>query len=138
MTCRAVLPSVFLRETVKIEIKEERKPSSPLEPLIQLYQDICTKTYNESLKDGIPEPEHLKMAMQSFIDKNHQPKQSKQKPTLFSLANRFIRKDEEMATKITFVESLKCVFNHLWDEKEKRMISFNEYYRRNNQTWFAI
>ena len=45
---------------------------------------------------------------------------------------------EEMATKITFVESLKCVFNHLWDEKEKRMISFNEYYRRNNQTWFAI
>ncbi len=45
---------------------------------------------------------------------------------------------EQMATKITFLESLKCVFNHLWDEKEKRMISFNEYYRRNNQTWFAI
>ncbi len=45
---------------------------------------------------------------------------------------------EQLATKITFLESLKCVFNHLWDEKERRMISFNEYYRRQNQTWFAL
>jgi integrase len=61
-----------------------------LNDLLDNLEEICTKTYNESLKDGIPEPEHLKIAMQQFIDKNHQPKESKQKPTLFSLANRFI------------------------------------------------
>jgi acyl-lipid omega-6 desaturase (Delta-12 desaturase) len=45
---------------------------------------------------------------------------------------------DELANKITFMESLSCVFNHLWDEQAQKMISFREYYKRNNQTWFAI
>lgn len=45
---------------------------------------------------------------------------------------------DEVASKITFLESLKCMFNHLWDEQEQRMISFKEYYRTRNKTWFSI
>ena len=38
---------------------------------------------------------------------------------------------EQVANKITFWQSLKCVFNKLWDEEQQRMISFREYFRRN-------
>ena len=37
---------------------------------------------------------------------------------------------DQVANKITFWESLKCVFNKLWDEEQQRMISFREYFRR--------
>ena len=37
---------------------------------------------------------------------------------------------EQVANKITFWQSLKCVFNKLWDEEQQRMISFREYFRR--------
>jgi omega-6 fatty acid desaturase (delta-12 desaturase) len=37
---------------------------------------------------------------------------------------------DEVANKITFVESLRCVFNKLWDEDQQRMISFREYVKR--------
>ena len=31
---------------------------------------------------------------------------------------------------ITFRESLKCIFNNLWDEQAQKMISFREFYRK--------
>jgi acyl-lipid omega-6 desaturase (Delta-12 desaturase) len=37
---------------------------------------------------------------------------------------------DKVANKITFVESLSCVFNKLWDEEQGRMISFREYWKR--------
>ncbi len=37
---------------------------------------------------------------------------------------------ERIANRITFWESLKTVFNHLWDEQQQRMISFWEYRRQ--------
>lgn len=37
---------------------------------------------------------------------------------------------EQVANKITFWQSLRCVFNKLWDEDQERMISFREYMRR--------
>ncbi len=37
---------------------------------------------------------------------------------------------DRIANRITFGQSLKTVFNHLWDEQQQRMISFYEYYRR--------
>ncbi|NND08187.1 MAG: fatty acid desaturase [Saprospiraceae bacterium] len=38
---------------------------------------------------------------------------------------------------INFMESLKCIFNNLWDEQAKRMISFREFYRMEKQGTFA-
>jgi omega-6 fatty acid desaturase (delta-12 desaturase) len=37
---------------------------------------------------------------------------------------------EKVANSITFTESLKCIFNKLWDEDQQRMISFREYRQR--------
>ncbi|MBK8193675.1 MAG: fatty acid desaturase [Lewinellaceae bacterium] len=37
---------------------------------------------------------------------------------------------EQVANKITFWQSLRCIFNKLWDEDQERMISFREYMRR--------
>jgi omega-6 fatty acid desaturase (delta-12 desaturase) len=37
---------------------------------------------------------------------------------------------DEIAVKITFWESLKCIFNKLWDEDQRKMISFREFYRK--------
>lgn len=36
---------------------------------------------------------------------------------------------EEHVTILTFRESLKCMFNKLWDEQNQRMITFKEFYR---------
>lgn len=58
-----------------------------LNDLLDSLENICTKTYNESLKNGIPAPEVLKDAMESFINHNHH---DASKPTLFTLADRFI------------------------------------------------
>ncbi len=37
---------------------------------------------------------------------------------------------DKVANKITFLQSLRCIFNKLWDEDQERMISFREYLRR--------
>ena len=37
---------------------------------------------------------------------------------------------EKYATTLTFFQSLKTIFNTLWDEEQQRMISFREFYRR--------
>ena len=37
---------------------------------------------------------------------------------------------DQVANKITFWQSLRCVFNKLWDEEQQRMISFREYFKR--------
>lgn len=41
--------------------------------------------------------------------------------------NKFL---EQYITTLGFVESLKCMFNKLWDEETQRMISFKEFYMR--------
>lgn len=37
---------------------------------------------------------------------------------------------DELANKITFRQSLRCMLSKLWDEEQQRMISFREYLRR--------
>ncbi len=36
---------------------------------------------------------------------------------------------QKYVTTMTFRDSLKCIFNKLWDEQEQRMITFREFYR---------
>lgn len=40
---------------------------------------------------------------------------------------------DQVANKITFIESLRCMFNKLWDEEQERMITFREYMRKYRQ-----
>lgn len=58
-----------------------------LNDLLDNLQAVCEKTYNESIKSGIPEPDTLKKALQDFINQNHS---DTGKPTLYTLAERFI------------------------------------------------
>ena len=37
---------------------------------------------------------------------------------------------DKVANKITFIQSLRCIYNKLWDEDQQRMISYREYRRR--------
>jgi omega-6 fatty acid desaturase (delta-12 desaturase) len=37
---------------------------------------------------------------------------------------------DQVANKITFWQSLRCIYHKLWDEDQQRMISFREFYRR--------
>lgn len=37
---------------------------------------------------------------------------------------------EKLANTLSFWESLKCVFNKLWDEEQERMITFREYFQK--------
>jgi acyl-lipid omega-6 desaturase (Delta-12 desaturase) len=37
---------------------------------------------------------------------------------------------DEVANKLTFWKSLKCIYHKLWDEDQQRMISFREYFRQ--------
>lgn len=41
---------------------------------------------------------------------------------------------DEVANKITFGQSLRCMFNKLWDEDQQRMITWREYKRRYGAT----
>jgi len=37
---------------------------------------------------------------------------------------------DQVANKITFLQSLRCMFNKLWDEEQERMITYREYLRK--------
>lgn len=37
---------------------------------------------------------------------------------------------DRVANKITFIQSLRCMFNKLWDEEQERMITYREYLRK--------
>ena len=81
--------------------------------LLANLKKICEKTYNESLKNGTPEPEVLKDAMDRFINQNHN---EIGKPTLFDLADRFIAGEIKHRGKDKSVSSLKnyaAVTKHL-------------------------
>lgn len=58
-----------------------------LNDLLDNLKKICEKTYNESLRTGIPTPAQLKKPLEDFLNQNHH---DVSKPTLYSLAERFI------------------------------------------------
>lgn len=61
-----------------------------LNDMLDNLELTCLRTYSESLKDGIPDPIILKRTLDLLIDKNHNNTEVTNKPTIFSLAQRFI------------------------------------------------
>lgn len=53
----------------------------------------------------------------------------------YELANCFKENKilQDVARRLTFKQSLSCVWSHLWDDYQGKMISFREYYRRYSQ-----
>ena len=79
------------KERVKNTNKTTKDGKYALNELLDHLEKLCVKTYLESLKDGIPQPSVLKDALQGFVDKNHHNIQKSSKPTLFTLAEKFIK-----------------------------------------------
>lgn len=60
-----------------------------LNELLDNLKRVCERTYNESIKNGIPAPEVLRAALEAFINQNHNDDPGK--PTLYTLADRFVK-----------------------------------------------
>lgn len=79
------------KERVKNKLATTNDGKYSLNDLLDNLENICKKTYQESLKDGIPEPATLKNVMEAFLNKHHkEPKEITGNPTLYSLAQRFV------------------------------------------------
>ena len=119
------------KQRVKNKLATTADGKFALNDLLDNLERICLKTYTESLKDGIPEPEVLKEAMQGFINRNHTAKEEQaSKPTLFSLAQRFINGEIKFRGKSKSVSSLKnyhAVTKHLreYQAYSKRVVDFD-------------
>lgn len=119
------------KQRVKNKLATTADGKFALNDLLDNLERICLKTYTESLKDGIPEPEVLKEAMQAFINRNHTAKEEQaSKPTLFSLAQRFIKGEIKFRGKSKSVSSLKnyhAVTKHLreYQAYSKRVVDFD-------------
>ncbi|HEY8658811.1 MAG TPA: site-specific integrase [Hanamia sp.] len=98
-----------------------------LNALLDNLKKVCEKTYNESLKDGIPKPEKIKEALKAFIDQNHSDKTG---PTLYSLAERFVAgeiKNKGKEKSKGSLQNYSAVMKHLknFEAKTKYKIDFD-------------
>lgn len=57
-----------------------------LNDMLDNLERICNKTYNEELKNGIPQVQTIKTALENFVNQ----KDTTGKPTLYELVDRFI------------------------------------------------
>lgn len=58
-----------------------------LNELLDSLEAVCSKCYYESLKNGIPEPQTIKAALDNFLNQNVE---SENNPALFTFSERFI------------------------------------------------
>ena len=107
------------KQRVKNKLATTLDGKYSLNDLLDNLENICLKTYQESLKDGIPEPDTLKDAMEAFFNKHHhQIKEITNKPTLYSLAQRFVSGEIKNKGKDKSTGSLNnyaAVLKHLRD-----------------------
>lgn len=92
-----------------------------LNDLLDNLKLVCEKTYNESLKNGIPSPETLKNGLENFINQNHDVKTG---PSFFGLTERFINgeiKNKGKEKSKGSLQNYQAVVKHLKIfEKDKR------------------
>ena len=62
-----------------------------LNDMLDNLEHTCLRAYLEGLKNGIPDQSILRSALNNLIDKNQGKPEISNKPTLFSLAERFIK-----------------------------------------------
>ncbi|MCW3106004.1 MAG: hypothetical protein JWQ09_510 [Segetibacter sp.] len=74
------------KQRVKVNKETTADGKYSLNDLLDTLEQLCNKTYNNELKNGIPEPGMLKKHLDDFINQKDQSG----KPTLYSLIDRFI------------------------------------------------
>ena len=97
-----------------------------LNDLLDNLKTVCEKAYNTSLKNGIPAPATLTVALNEFINQNHNEESNQ---SLFALADRFIKgeikskgKEKSKGT----IQNYKAVLKHLkeFEAKTRYKITF--------------
>jgi len=78
------------KQRVKNKLATTNDGKFALNDMLENLEQACLRAYSEALKDGIPEPIILKNTLDQLINKNHNNVDKSTKPTLFSLAQRFI------------------------------------------------
>ena len=78
------------KQRVKDKLATTNDGKFALNDMLDNLESTCLRAYSEALKDGIPDTNILKHALDTLIDKNHNNAAVSNKPTLFSLAQRFI------------------------------------------------
>ncbi len=121
------------KQRVKNKLATTADGKFSLNDLLDHLERICLKTYSEMLRDGIPEPEVLKEAMKKFINKNHEIEEevATDKPTLFSLTERFINGEIKFRGRNKSESSLKnyhAVTKHLkeYQQYSKKSLDFED------------
>ena len=115
------------KELVKNKLATTDDGKFQLNDLLDSLKKVCSKTYNESLKNGIPEPDVLKAAMTAFINQNHY---NAGKPTFYSLGERFVSGEIKYKGKEKSKSSLEnyaAVIKHLkeFETAKKYRIDFD-------------
>jgi hypothetical protein len=91
--------------------------------MLDNLETACLRAYSEALKDGIPDPIILKRTLDLLIDKNHNKASDPNKPTLFTLAQRFIKGEIKFKGKDKSKETLDnyaAVAKHFKEHKEAK------------------
>ncbi len=78
------------KQRVKNKLATTNDGKFALNDMLDNLELTCVRAYSEALKDGIPDPIILKRTLDALIDKNNNIVEVSNKPTLFSLAQRFI------------------------------------------------
>ena len=78
------------KQRVKNKLATTNDGKFALNDMLDNLELTCLRAYSEALKDGIPDPIILKRTLDVLIDKNNNIAEVSNKPTLFSLAQRFI------------------------------------------------
>jgi integrase len=78
------------KQRVKNKLATTNDGKFALNDMLDNLESTCLRAYSEALKDGIPDINILKRTLDKLIDKNHNNAEVSNKPTLFSLAQRFI------------------------------------------------
>jgi integrase len=78
------------KQRVKNKLTTTLDGKFALNDLLDNLELTCSRAYSEALKDGIPDPIILKRILDLLINKNHSNSDDSGKPTLFTLAQRFI------------------------------------------------
>ncbi|HMK03693.1 MAG TPA: site-specific integrase [Ferruginibacter sp.] len=110
--------------TAKERVKNKQATTSDgkyaLNDLLDNLHALCIKTYNGSLKTGIPAPGQIKKVLEDFVNQNHDDQTDN--PTLYKLAQRFI--DGEIKNKGKdksrgSISNYKAVTKHLREFESK-------------------
>lgn len=129
---QTINPANWNKEKQRVKSNKETTADGKhsLNDLLDNLAKVCLKAYNTALQSGIPTPAQLKEKLLVFVNQNHQEEEAAANiPTLFSLADRFIKGEIKFKGKDKSKSSLQnyaAVTKHLreFQEKVKYQVSF--------------